>query len=498
MLSRRKILGLAVEGRSLTAVELTPLDGGAEASRAAEFAFPEAMGLDEPLRLGKALRQFLKDNGFVASRCVIGLDARSLTARDKALPPGVGGQVRQVLSLAVEREFALDLKDLVFDYAPAADDGQEATSALLVAAPRAAIEHLAAMAQAAGLRVEGITASTLALAAGTDAGQGEAERLVLRVFRGGAELLTESAAGARTMRQLPVAVTGEAGSDDGWLERLIAELRRVVMLLPPPLPPGRQRELLIWNEAALNAGDRDILAKRLSLAVRMESVPEGIHANGLGSRGLPGQFCAASAVALAAVRGQELPVDFLHSRLSAVKKPFMSRQFAWSAAVAGVFVLVIGFLLWDWQQDSREIAGLERQSIDLKPKVAHATGVINRTKLARTWYDQRPGFLECLKELTLAFPPDGRTIWATQVTIHEAEKTRGAVQGPDKTSAAVSGKALIVNVAGSASNNKAFLDVLDSLAGNRRLKKVESTYTRASPRSGEVSFALTFSFGGSD
>ncbi len=495
MLSKRRILGLAVEGRSLTAVELTPLNDGADASGAAEFAFPDALGLDEPLRLGKALRQFLKDNGFGASRCVIGLDARSLTARDKTLPPGVGGQVRQVLSLAVEREFALDLKDLVFDYAPADNNGREATSALLVAAPRAAVEQLTAMGQAAGLRVDGITSSTLALAAGTDPAASDAERLVLRVFRGGAELLTESATGVRTLRQLPVAVGNDSGAANGWLERLIAELRRVVMLLPAPT--GRSRELLIWNEAELDAGASDILAQRLSLAVRVESVPKDIHTNGLGKGPWPGQFCAASAVALAALRGQALPVNFLHSRLSAVKKPFITRQITWAAILAGVFVAVVGFLLWDWQQDRQEIARLEAQSLNLKPKIALANGVINRTKLARTWYDQRPGFLDCLKEMTLAFPPEGR-IWAMQVTIHEAEKARGAIQAPDKINAVVAGKSMNVTVTGSATNNKAVLDVLDSLAGNARLTNVQSISTRANPKGGEVSFSLSFSFGGSD
>lgn len=489
MLSKRRIIGLAVEGRSLTAVELVPLDGGAEASRAAEFAFPDGLGLQDPPRLGKALRQFLKDNGFGASRCVIGLDARSLTARDKTLPPGVGGQVRLVLSLAVEREFASDLKDLVFDYAPAGDDGREATSALLVAAPRAAVEQLTAMAQAAGLRVDGITSSTLALAAGADAALDGAEKLVLRVFGGGAELLTESATGVRTMRPLPVAVADEAGPANGWLERLIAELRRVVMLLPAPARADRSRELLIWNEAGLDAGTRDILAKRLALAVTMESVPNGIHADGLGKGPLPGQFCAASAVALAAIRGQALPVDFLHSRLGAAKKPLMSRQVAWAAAVAGVFVLAGAFLLWDWQQDRVEIARLEQQSRDLKPGIALASSDISRTKLARTWYDQRPGFLGCLKELTLAFPPEGR-VWATRVTIQEAERVRGAVLDTDRIN---------VVVTGNAEDKKAVLDALDRLTGNPRLSKAQSMYLRATGMGGrEVSFALSFSFGGSD
>ncbi len=492
MLSKRRILGLAVAGRSLTAVELVPLNGGAEASRAAEFAFPDGLGLHDPPRLGKALRQFLRDNGFGASRCVIGLDARSLTARDKTLPTGVGGQVRQVLSLAVEREFASDLKDLVFDYAPAGDDGREAPSALLVAAPRAAVEQLTAMAQAAGLRVEGITSSTLALAAGAYGAPDGAEKLVLRVFGGGAELLTESAAGIRTMRPLPVAVADGAGPANGWLERLIAELRRVVMLLPPPLPPGHQRELLIWNEAGLDAGASDILAQRLSLAVTMESVPNGIHADGLGKGPLPGQFCAASAVALAAIRGQALPVDFLHSRLSAVKKPLMSRQVVWAAVLAGVFVAAAAFLLWDWQQDRQKIARLQSQADGLKPSLVLANSVIDRTKLARTWHDQRPGFLECMKELTLAFPPEGR-VWATHVTIKpEVEKVRGAVQVRE------TGR-LRVDVTGNAENGKAALDVLDRLKANPWMFNVQSMGTHSAGRTGrEESFGLSFSYGGSD
>ncbi len=485
MLSKRRIIGLAVEGRSLTAVELTPLNGGATASRAAEFAFPEGLSLQDSPRLGKALRQFLKDNGFGASRCVIGLDARSLTARDKTLPPGVGGQVRQVLSLAVEREFASDLKDLVFDYAPAGDDDREATSALLVAAPRAAVQQLTATAQAAGLRVQGITASTLALAAGTDAVQGDAERLVLRVFKTGCELLTESVTGVRTMRTLPVVVADDA---DGWIERLIAELRRVVMLLPASA--GRSRELLIWNEAGLDTRARDILAERLALAVRMESVPKGIHANGLGPGPLPGQFCAASAVALAAVRGQALPVDFLHSRLGAARKPLVSRQIAWSAALAGVVVVAAAWGLWDWQQDRAEIARLEKQSKDFKPGIALASGIIDRTKLARTWYDQRPGYLECLKALTLAFPQDGH-IWAARVNIGpDTEKVRGAAPAPDR---------LNVVVTGNAEDKKQVLDVLDRLNSNPRLSKAQSIYMRATGKGGrEVSFALSFSFVGSD
>jgi len=472
MLSKRRILGLAVESRSLTAVELAPLNGGAEATRAAEFAFPDGLGLHDPARLGKALRQFLKDHKFGASHCVVGLEARSLTARDKALPPGVGGDVRQVLALAVEREFASDLKGLVFDYAPPRQ-GRAATSALLVAAPRAAIEQLTAMTEAAGLRTKGITSSTMALAAGKD----EAERLVLRVFGNGAELLTESATGARTMRPLPVPAMDGAPAEE-WLDRLVAELRRVVMLLPAGAS-GQERQLVIWNEAGLGEKTRDALAERLGLEARLESVPRGVHTNGLGASPLPGQFCAASAVALAAIAGQGLPVDFLHSRLSPAAKSVFRRQIAWAAALVGVVVLAGALLVWDWQSDLADIADMKARISQIKPVKIEAEKLIRRTKLALTWHDQRPEFLECVKEVTMAFPPDGR-IWATRATI----------QDPDEMNVVLTGKAV---------SEAAVLDVLDRVKANPRMSQVKSLYLRQAGRDGrEVAFAMSFSFGQSD
>ncbi len=473
MLSKRRILGLAVNGRSITAVELTPLNGGADATRAAEFVFPDGLGLQEPARLGKALRQFLKDNKFGASRCILGLDARALTARDKALPPGVGDQVRQVLSLAVEREFASDIKDLVVDYAPA-DHGRDTASALLVAAPRVVIEQLTTMTQTAGLRAEGITASTMALAAGS----AEPEQLILRVFGGGAELLTESPTGVRTMRPLTVPPAKD-GATGEWLDSLVAELRRVVMLLPDDTSGNRKRQLLIWNEAQLDEGDRDILADRLGLSARLESVPTGVHTNGLGASHLPGQFCAASAVALAGVKGQDLPVNFLRSRLSPTAKSALGRQIALGAALAGILVLAGAWLVWDWQNDRAEIARMNARISLLAPARTEAQSVIKRTKLARTWYDRRPAFLECVKEITLAFPSDG-IIWATRVTIQDPEEMK-------------------VVLAGKAVSETAVLDVLDRIKENPRMSQVKSLYLRQAGRDGrEKAFAVSFSYGGSD
>ncbi|MGB2819491.1 MAG: hypothetical protein WBF17_00815, partial [Phycisphaerae bacterium] len=234
MLRRRKMLGLAVTSRSITAVEVVATDGGGRTRRAAEFVFADGAGLQEPASLGRALRQFLRSNGFSASRCVIGMEAKWLTARAKTLPPGASGSIPQILSIMVEREFASDRKELVFDYALGADTGEQ-RSVLLVAAPQNILNGLVLMAQAAGLTVAGITGSTMALVAATDNSTAQ-DRLVLHLFGGGAELALQSKGAMRMMRRLSVSVpvgrpAGE-GATNGWLDDLTSQLHRVVSLLP--------------------------------------------------------------------------------------------------------------------------------------------------------------------------------------------------------------------------------------------------------------------------
>jgi len=499
MLSRRRILGLAVGSESVTAVELSPLNGGANTCRAGRFAFPDAVGLADPQVLGRALRQFLKQRGFTASRCVIGLDAHWLTARDKPLPAGLGDQAAQALALVVEREFASDLKDLVFDYAPGEIPRDRGKSALLVAAPRQAVEQLTAMAQAAGLKAEAVTSSTLALAAGvkpSTVGPGQ-ERIVFRVFESGAELLTD-VQGVRTMRPLLCEPPEDGDKQRAWLDRLLGDLRRVVLLLPQP-SPGQTRELVIWNEARLDEKVFKPISETLGVRIRTESVPEGIHTNGLPDDARQGQFCAAAAVALAGLRGQQPPVDFLHSRLAKSRKPLLTRKLVWSAAVTGVVLLAVGLFAWDWHLDQAAIAEMRQTASQLKPHLERANLNIERTEAARTWHDRRPGHLECMMALTKAFPVEGR-VWAKQVTIlpEPPPKDPGGALGNGSARRTGRWNKLRVTVLAFAAESKAGLDVLDRLKANPRIERIKSDGLRATGKGGkQQSFSITYLYDGS-
>ena len=127
----------------------------------------------------------------------------------------------------------------------------------------------------------------------------------------------------------------------------------------------------------------------------------------------------------------------------------------------------------DWHRDTVEAAALETRLNAMAGDLTEARATIDKVTFARPWYDQRPSYLDCMRELTLAFPQEGR-IWTTSLAIQEDMRV------------VFSGKAV---------SESAVLDVLDRLKANANLTDVKPLYLRQAGRSGrEVAFAMSFTF----
>jgi hypothetical protein len=132
-------------------------------------------------------------------------------------------------------------------------------------------------------------------------------------------------------------------------------------------------------------------------------------------------------------------------------------------------------LLVGWRSNLSEARDMEVRLAGMSDSVQQAGEVIEKASLARAWYSREPRFLECMKELTLAFPAEGG-IWTTSLAIEEDMRI------------AFSGKAV---------SEGAVLEVLDQLKANPRFADVKPLYLRESGRSRrEVAFSMSCRFVG--
>ncbi len=395
-----------------------------------------------------------------ARRCVIGLAASWIAARDKQLPPADAATLRGMLAIAAEREFASDAGDLVFDYC--SSDAPHGAVALLAAAPRSVVDPLLSMARTAGLSVAAVTSSTVALAASTRGVVLGGGRLVLCVLPTGVELALHTFGGPRLLRHLPLRLTDEGASD-----RLAAELGRLLALAPPPGNTQAPRELLAWDALGIDRSLCESIARQFGATLRLAKLPDDIELLGA----MPPQHTRfAQAAALSAGSLGEGAFDFLHSRLAPPPVSRFGRRAVWGAVAGAAVLLAVLAMLGDYTLHRHRVSALEDQLSQINPAAQAAKKQVDDCTFVQGWYDHRPEILKCMAQVAAAFPPEGRS-WATYM------RTRDDLQ---------------IELSIKAINEDAVLEILDRLESNPNLANVTPMFLRqAGDKSGQWAVEVT-------
>jgi len=471
---RRRTLGLAVTSKSISAIEIDNGDGRPRAVCGGRFTFPEGLDMGQPVSLGKALKSFLRREGFAAARCVIGLEGKRLMARKRVLPPSSGEATADILKLMVERESTSGAEELLWDYAGPSESPGRGRQAVLFAAVREQVNRAVEMAAAAGLEVLAVTSSTAALASEV-ARSKNSQCIALDPTSGGLDVAVLSDDGLPTVLRLSSAMPlgDDQDAQRKFLEDLTAELGRLVAMLPQDDVSGQQVELIIPADAGLSEAEIEGLAARLSLAVGSSALPDSLDGGEVFTSRDWGTYGAAACLALAGLPDGKVAIDFVHSRLTETRKPMLGRQMLWAGGAVAAMLMVALALLLAWRSNVSEAQAIEESLAGMSGDLAQAEQIVEKTSLARGWYSDQPRFLECMKELTLAFPAEGR-IWTTSLAIEEDMRV------------VFSGKAI---------NETAVLEVLDHLRDNSRFADVKPLYLRESSASRrDVAFAMSCRF----
>jgi hypothetical protein len=447
-LRAKKILAIAAGPTRLLVAELTAHSPPAEQLRAFEFVYPEDASFDAPATLGKLLQAELKRRGCTGRDAVIGLPAAWLTTRSRQLPPLAPDLVPSTLRLFAESEFGTQYEGLVLDYTGSPTPAAPST-VLVVGVMRSRLDQVRQMAQAAGLRLGGVTATAAAVSLlAVRARETQASLLVASPL--GVELLTQQSGELVQLRHLSSSPAADVAA-------LAADLRRV-------FAAGGGAELAV---SGLSAGDRQDLVSRLNIAPR-ELPPQRLVPNLVFSEEV------APAVALAAaVQSDNTLPDFLSSRLAVTPATMSRRPLFWSGAVAAV-LLLLSALGWAHHRSlQNEVASIEASLAEMAPQIEQVELADGRRRTVQNFSGGAPRYLSCLADLTRAFPDDG-SVWLVSFSLRQ------------NLSGQMSGKA---------TGEHQVLSLLDRLTGSQRFADLKLVEVREAGRgSREVTFAIAFSW----
>lgn len=470
MLGSRTILGLAVDEFGVGVAEVGVRSGRPEIRRVGRCVFEEKLGTDNARSLGQALRQFLRANHFSLKETAVGIPTKWVVAREATAPPASADAVAGMLGIEAERTFSLNAGDLIFDYCGRTGPSQS-SKVMLLAARRQMVDRIKELIAAAGLRAQSITVSALAFGS-VPSSDALAQRYGIYARPTYCEFWGQLDGAPRVLRHVAMPATNGQPSDQA--RRLTSAVQQLRMVSSPPDPSGPY-EVTVYNDAHLSEGVLNQLRAQLG--------PEATVTDGnaaLASAGLPSaessEAIAAATVALAATGPEKPAIDFLNPRIGRKKKTSPRKRMATWGVIAGVVLLgAVGAVIAAWQSKRADMV-LYREQLELiSDDVAVARNVRDRLAYASSWTSRDPRFLECLLQLTLAFPASPR-VWATSLAVSETAEG---------------------SLVGRAVDEQSLYEVLNNIKDNEAFADVMMMYLRdAGGSAQEKAFAIKFKFQG--
>lgn len=420
---KQSFLGIAIGERSVTVAEVGPPRRGGtgyNVRHTAHFAPAGADGLTP-----EAFAAFLRQHSFGAKHAVVGVPARWVIARERDIPPSSEDQAAEVLRMQAERMFTAELGEVAVDYAGTAD-ASAPRGVLLVALPRTQLDRVVRLVESAGVEVAAVMPTTLALAGADESTDG----LVLSLSDDAVELAAHRGGAPRLLRHLPIRgadVASANGSQATAMAALAGEIRRTVALMPrsPGATPTSANQLQLWDGIGLGADGSSTLARQSGVVLRER--------DRAATNNAASQYAPAIALALAGAAPHPGTVDFRHPRLAAPKRQRIGRRTAWAIGIAAAALLLLVGLWAEVRWRESQLAAVQAEINAMKPKVESAEHVSQLIGVARGWFPEgRPAALDCLRDITNAFPDGGESIFVTKFTLPETRQGNFTGRAPNR------------------------------------------------------------------
>ena len=405
VLKKRKklttLLGLTLDGSRLEGVVLKRTNGSITQLQ----KFSAQLTLDPltaaPELVGREIRNHLDAAGVREKNCVVGLPLRWLLTAHSELPAGLAAaDADSLLQLEAEKNFHTDATSLqISDSRCTLADGRQFV--LLAGMPNTHLGSLEEVLAASKLKPAGFGLGVSAL-------QRSGGVLALVIGEASVALQITAGGGVAALRTLEGAVENIGGHPALQAGIVSREVRITLGQLPPELR-DEVKSIRIFGPRDLARQLADEMESKFNTLGLKTGVVTGYAPDEFGVT-LPPDASLSAAFSLAAeYLTDKLPVfDFLPPKPNVVEqlvKKYTSGKLGTAGAVAvGVVVILLGIFLFQqvelWHYRSKW-AHMEKQVGDLQ-------NISDQISFYHPWYNETYPGLAILRQLTLAFPEDGR------------------------------------------------------------------------------------------
>lgn len=168
--SRRRIVGVMIDGDVLRGVELRRGLRGMQATAVGEVQMPtpsaETSEAFDPLTEG--LRELWATSGFKTKHVAFGVNGRDATMRPMTVPRAAADDISGYVRYQLADYLSYELDEAIIDHQIVDDLGDDAIEVLAIGVPAELVERLGASVAAAGLTLASVDAAPTALAAAID------------------------------------------------------------------------------------------------------------------------------------------------------------------------------------------------------------------------------------------------------------------------------------------------------------------------------------------
>ncbi len=434
------VLGLALSGNNMAAAVLRREGAHFRVHRAIHVPLSLDPLTSDPELMGREIRNHLDGAGISERKCVFCVPLKWVLTAQTELPDSAeelnDEDIDSFIAVQAEREFPFSPDDLSVSVSRY-DVPDEAGRAMIAALPMNHLATLEKVLKAANLRPLSITLGVTSVVDFADGAFGddgsESNSATVLVGDDGADMEIKAGNGVAALRALAEAVdVGPEGRmldvDDVAMQlritlgRLPRTLRGKIDRIKVYAPDDMCRQVADELRGAMGSMGIDVVAKGTDWADGRIKFSDNV----AGNSGLIEASQTAVAAAAGRLLGKSARFEFLPPKVTRFKQlvgHMSTKGTMWLVGTAvAVVVLTCSAFIWQYAQ----LARLESRWDASGPEIKDAEKLRDDVRQYRAWFDDSAQSMVILRELTNAFPVEGR-VWLKKLEVENLETVECSV-----------------------------------------------------------------------